>query len=70
MTFFVSGNIILHSKMAVEIVGRWQNPRPDDGPGRGSLHRNREKAEEETDDRLFVGKFEVSQLVGLQIFPV
>lgn len=53
--------------MAVEVVGRWQNLRPDDGLGRGCLFRNREETEEEADDRLFVGEFAVSQLVGVSI---
>lgn len=45
--------------MVVEVLGRWQNLRSDDGPRRGRLFRHREETEEETDDRLLMGEFEI-----------
>ena len=63
----LSGYPVLHAPMAVEVLGRRQNPRFDDGPGRGHLFRNRKETEEEAHDRLLVGKPQVPQLVGLQV---
>lgn len=65
--FPFAGDIILHAQMAVEILGRWKNPRPHDGSRRGRLHRNRKETKEEAHDRLFVGEPALPQLVGLQI---
>lgn len=53
--------------MVVEILGRWQNTRPDDGPGRRSVFGNRKKTEKKTHHRLSVGESALPQLVGLQI---
>lgn len=63
----LAGDPVLHAQMAVEVLGRWQNPRAHDGPGRRHLLRDREEAEEEADDRLLVGELAIPQLVGLQV---
>lgn len=67
---FHAGDIVLHSQMAVETLGRWQNPGAHDGPGRGHLYGCREKAEEKNSARLPVGEPAVPQLVDLQVLPV
>jgi len=56
--------------MAVETLGRWQNPGAHDGPGRGHLHGRREEAEEKNSARLPVGEPAVPQLVDLQVLLV
>lgn len=65
-----SGNAILRAPLAVEVLGGGQDPGPDDGPGRGGVHRDREEDEEEADPRLPVGELEVPQLVGLPVLSV
>lgn len=56
--------------MAVETLGRWKNPRVDDGPGRGHMQRNGKETEEKTPSRLSLGKPPLSQLVVLSILPL
>lgn len=53
--FSILGDIILHTAMVMEIVGRWQNPRTHARPGHRHLLRNRKKAKEKTAIRLFMG---------------
>lgn len=53
--FSILGDIILHTAMVMEIVGRWQNPRTHARPGYRHLLRNRKKAKEKTAIRLFMG---------------
>ncbi|XP_076633491.1 innexin family member shaking B isoform X3 [Colletes latitarsis] len=65
-----SGDPFLHTPMAVERLGRWENSRADDGPRHRSLLRGREEAEEKDAARLFVGESSLSQLVGLQVLPL
>lgn len=54
----------------MEILGGGQDPRADDGPGRGGVHGDREEDEEEADPRLPVGEPALPQLVGLPVLPV
>ncbi|XP_039301331.1 innexin shaking-B [Nilaparvata lugens] len=56
--------------MAVEALGRRENPRTHDGPGHRNLLRGGEEAEEETAARLSVGKSALSQLVVLSILSL
>ena len=44
---FFPGNTVLHSPMAVEKLGVWEDPSPDDGPGPGHHIRGGEATEEE-----------------------
>lgn len=64
------GDVILRSAMAVEVLGRRQDPRPDDGSRRWRVHGDREEDEEETDSGLPVGEPAVPQLVGVPVLPV
>jgi len=66
----LAGGVILYAEMVVEELGRRQNSRPYDGPGRGHLLRSREETKEEIVTRLFVGEPQVSQLVGLPVLPL
>uniref|UniRef100_A0A8D8QIF0 Secreted protein n=1 Tax=Cacopsylla melanoneura TaxID=428564 RepID=A0A8D8QIF0_9HEMI len=70
LLFIFPGHSLLHTTLAMETLGRGQNPCPHDGSGRGHLFRNREKTKEETTSGLLVGKPQVSQLVGVQILLV
>lgn len=54
----------------MEILGRRQDSRPDDGPRRGRLHRDREEDQEEVDLGLLVGEPAVPQLVGVPVLSV
>lgn len=65
-----SGNAVLRSALALEVMGGWEDTSAHDGSGRWSLHWNWEENEEETDSWLPVGELAVSQLVGLPILPV
>lgn len=56
--------------MAVETLGRRQNPCAHDGLGRGHLHGRGEKAEKKDTARLPVGEPEVPQLVDVPVLPV
>jgi len=56
--------------MAVETLGRWQNPGAHDGFGRGHMHGRREETEEKNSARLPVGEPAVPQLVDLQVLFV
>lgn len=56
--------------MAVETLGRRENPGAHDGSGRGHLHGRGEKTEKKNPARLSVGEPEVPQLVDLQVLPV
>lgn len=49
----------------MEVLGGWQNSRPDDGLRHRNLLRNREEVEEETNAGLSLREFSVSQLVGV-----
>ena len=49
---FFSGNTILHSPMAVEKLGVWENPSPDDGSGPWYHIRGGEATEKEAFARL------------------
>lgn len=66
----VSGDAVLRTTLAVEILGGGKDPGTDDGSGCRCVHGDREKNQEEAHPRLPVGKSEVSQLVGLQILPL
>lgn len=68
--FLFLGNIILHATLVMEIVGRRQNTRADDGPRYWNLFGHRKEAEEETHVRLPMGEFEIPQLVGVQVLPL
>ncbi|XP_076181685.1 innexin family member shaking B isoform X3 [Ptiloglossa arizonensis] len=65
-----TGDSFLHASMAVERLGRWQDPCADDGPRHRSVFRGREETEEEDAARLSVGESSLSQLVGLQVLPL
>lgn len=56
--------------MVMEIMGRREDTRTDDGFRHWNLLRHRKKAEEKINAGLFMGKFTISQLVGLQILFV
>lgn len=47
---FVAGNFVLHTSMALEKLGGWEDPCAYDGLGHRNLLRNREEAKEEIDD--------------------
>lgn len=68
--FFFTGNIVLHTQMAVEALGRWKNQGTHDGLRCGHLYGCREEAEEKNSARLLVGEPAIPQLVDLQILPV
>lgn len=55
-----AGNLILHTKMAVEILGGWQDSCAHHGLRYRHLFRSREKTKKEITFRLFMGKFKVS----------
>lgn len=59
--FLLTGNLILHTKMAVEVLGGWQNSCAHHGLRYRHLFRSREKTKKEITFRLFMGKFKVSQ---------
>lgn len=56
----LAGNLILHTKMAVEILGGWQDSCAHHGLRYRHLFRSREKTKKEITFRLFMGKFKVS----------
>lgn len=58
--FLFAGNLILYTKMAVEILGGWQDSCAHHGLRHRHLFRSREKTKKEITFRLFVGKFKVS----------
>lgn len=53
--------------MVMEILGRWEDLCLDDGSRCSCMFRYRKETEKEADDRLSLGEFEVSQLVGVPI---
>lgn len=55
-TFVITGNFILYTKMAVEVLGRWQNSCTYHGLRYRNLFRSREKTKKEITFRLFMGK--------------
>ena len=65
MKFCLLVDPVLHSAMAVEELGGWQDHSPHDGLGRGGGQRGREEAEEEAAARLSLRQFEEPQLVGV-----
>lgn len=66
----VTGCAVLHTTMAVETLGRWQDTRAHDGPGRRYLFGGREETKEEALTRLSLGKPAVPQLVVLPVLPL
>ncbi len=53
--------------MAVEELGRWEDPGPDDGPRRRHLSRDGEETKEKTPRRLSPRESQAPQLVGLPL---
>jgi hypothetical protein len=53
--FVIAGNPFLCATMVVEKLGRWEDPRVNDGPGRGDMLRSGEETEKEAVTRLPVG---------------
>lgn len=64
-----AGNLILYTKMAVEILGGWQDSCAHHGLRHRHLFRSREKTKKEITFRLFVGKFKVSTDTKAYIQP-
>ena len=65
--FFPPGHPVLHTKMAVEKLGGWEDHCAHDGLGHWGRVRGGEEAEEEASAGLPVRQPEEPQLVGLQI---
>lgn len=56
------GDIVLYSKMVMEIMGGWKNSRADARSRHRHLLRNRKETKEEAIVRLLMGQFTVSFL--------
>lgn len=70
MISLLAGNPLLHTAMAVEELGGWQDSRPHDGPRHRHLFGGGEKTKEKTAARLPLGEPQIPQLVGVQVLPV
>lgn len=58
--FPYTGDPLLHTAMAVEVLGGRQDPCADDGSGHRHLFGNRKETKENVTARLFVGEPKVS----------
>lgn len=55
----IAGDTLLHTALAVEVMGGRQNPRANDGSGHRHLFGDREEAEKDAPARLSVGELTV-----------
>nr|KAF7427729.1 hypothetical protein H0235_007423 [Vespula pensylvanica] len=64
------GDSLLHSAMAVEGLGGWEDSRSHDGSRHRFMFGSRKETKEEDAARLPMGKSSLSQLVGIQVLPL